>query len=106
MPDAFIRPKRDSLFNHAAFRARCTYNNKAPLILRHFVTTLMLGAMSVAWTGHATAAALYWSGSNTWDNGSVVDWGTSSAGPYNVSAWVGGSDADFSRSAGNCRDLG
>ncbi len=95
MADAFIRPKHDSICNHAAYRTCCTRINTAPAVRSHLITILMLIATCFAWTGHATAAALYWSGSNTWDNGSVTDWGTSSAGPYNVSAWVGGSDAHF-----------
>ena len=60
---------------------------------------LAIGLVFAA-AGMATAGPLYWSGSGTWDNAASVDWGTSSAGPYNVTIWLGGSDANFVGSPG------
>jgi predicted small lipoprotein YifL len=55
-----------------------------------------LALLAASLVGAATAGPLYFTGTNTpWDNGTTVDWGTSSAGPYNVSTWVGGDDARF-----------
>jgi autotransporter-associated beta strand protein len=48
----------------------------------------------------AHAATLYWSSTNTWDDGTTSNWGTLSGGPYTASAWVGGSDANFEGTAG------
>jgi len=63
-------------------------------------TRFFLALLSVGFTGTAVAAPLYWSGTNTWDNGATVDWGTRSGGPY-TTAWSGGSDAHFQGTAGN-----
>lgn len=48
----------------------------------------------------AQAAVLTWSNPGTWDDGSTSNWGTVSGGPYNASAWVGGSGALFEGTAG------
>ncbi len=58
-------------------------------------SALLAFGLVFAAAGMATAGPLYWSGSGTWDNATSVNWGTSSAGPYNVTTWLGGSDANF-----------
>ena len=71
-----------------------------PLTVRVFGVVAIVATVALAAVSSASAAALYWSGSGIWDNGVTSDWGTSSAGPYNNSVWVGGANATFLGTAG------
>ena len=55
----------------------------------------------VACAGSAGAASLYFdsAGSTIWDDGTTLNWGAATGGPYD-SAWVGGSGAVFEGTAG------
>ena len=67
--------------------------------MRTLSRVLAFAAMALA-VSNAKATTLYWSGTNTWDNGATQDWGTSTGGPYNTAVWANADNANFTGTAG------
>jgi fibronectin-binding autotransporter adhesin len=62
--------------------------------------TMALAAVAACVAVSSSArAAVYWSGTNNWDEGTTLDWSPVTGGPYNA-AWQDNSDAVFEGTAG------